>query len=163
MENARLWSKVRPTGFCWEWIGATNKHGYGTFHVSTHVGVRAAHRVVYETLVGSVSDDLDMDHLCRNPNCVNPDHLEPVSRSVNILRGLKGFALTGKCRRGHPVTPENIYTSPSGTRVCRECRKERDRKRHERDKEKRNAATRKRYWGKRWEETDDGWKVSVVD
>ena len=51
---------------------------------------RAAHRVMYEQMRGPVPDDRDLDHLCRNRACGNPDHLEPVSRSENLRRGERG-------------------------------------------------------------------------
>jgi len=76
---------------CWVWLGPFDEHGYG-------VGTRrlgrnnwrnvAAHRAVYEELVGPIPDGLVLDHLCRNPPCVNPEHLEPVTQKVNVQRGL---------------------------------------------------------------------------
>jgi hypothetical protein len=49
-----------------------------------------AHRVSYEALIGPIPVGLQLDHLCRIRSCVNPDHLEPVSASVNAKRGLTG-------------------------------------------------------------------------
>jgi hypothetical protein len=46
-----------------------------------------AHRVAYEQFVGTVPDGLELDHLCENKACVNPGHLEPVTRSENVRRG----------------------------------------------------------------------------
>lgn len=83
-EHDRLWSKVNKTDTCWLWTAATEK-GYGLYR---HDGrLSKAHRVVYELLVGPVPTGLDLDHLCRVRNCVNPAHLEPVTRAVNLRRG----------------------------------------------------------------------------
>jgi hypothetical protein len=69
---------------CWEWTGGHTADGYA----STPSGY--AHRVVYEFLVEPIPDGMTIDHLCRNRGCVNPDHLEPVTHSVNALRGQTG-------------------------------------------------------------------------
>ena len=72
---------------CWVWLGAKMRNGYGQLVVG---GVHyAAHRYAYQELVGAIPAGLDLDHLCRNRACTNPDHLEPVTRSENLLRGLK--------------------------------------------------------------------------
>lgn len=76
---------------CWVWQRALDKQGYGC--AWSEQRLRGAHRVIYELLVGPIPDGLELDHLCRVPACVNPDHLEPVSRSENIRRGL-GAKLT---------------------------------------------------------------------
>jgi hypothetical protein len=70
---------------CWIWCLCTDGGGYG----QTKVGGRAqlAHRVYYERHVGPIPDGLELDHLCRVRNCVNPDHLEPVTSAVNTQRG----------------------------------------------------------------------------
>lgn len=87
-----------------------------------------AHRYFYEQLVGSIPEGLTLDHLCRIRNCVNPAHLEPVTRGENTLRG---DTITGnnrrktQCKRGHAFTPENTRITPQGTRCCRACARER--------------------------------------
>lgn len=85
---------VDPDSCCWNW----DKAAVGGYGVSSLDGKRSvAHRVVWTLLRGPIPDGLDLDHLCRNRLCVNPDHLEPVTRSENLLRG---FAARG-CRNGH--------------------------------------------------------------
>lgn len=82
--EARFWSKVVPTGFCWEWHGSKSKKGYGQ---ATFAGKnRQAHRVAYELLVGPIPEGLTLDHICRAHHCVNPDHLEPVTSAENVRR-----------------------------------------------------------------------------
>jgi hypothetical protein len=76
---------ICDTGFCWEWTGSLMTDGYGQkCHGGRYV---AAHRLVYEALVGPVPEGLELDHLCGNPSCVNPDHLEPVTHQENMRRG----------------------------------------------------------------------------
>jgi hypothetical protein len=85
-DESRFLSKVlkHPDG-CWEWTaGRSGGPGYGAFSLGQRkVG---AHRWSYENFVGPIPEGLELDHLCRNPGCVNPDHLEPVTRSENIRR-----------------------------------------------------------------------------
>ena len=68
---------------------------------------------------------MTIDHLCRNRRCVNPEHLEPVSRGENVLRGDGHSARNARkthCIRGHEFTVENSYYAPNGKgKRCREC------------------------------------------
>jgi hypothetical protein len=119
---ARFWEKVRKTDGCWEWTAHRNQYGYGTYRLLNRQHM--AHRVAYELLVGPIPDGLEIDHLCRNRGCVNPDHMEPVSGRVNTLRGVGITALNSQkthCPKGHEFTDENTYVTPTGRRVCREC------------------------------------------
>lgn len=75
------------------------------------VGHTIAHRLAYAVLRGPVRGEQDVDHLCRNRRCVNPSHLEPVSRRDNILRGVSPAAHNGAkthCIRGHPLSGTNL-------------------------------------------------------
>lgn len=136
-EEYNFWRKVRPTGFCWEWTAHKISDGYGGFAVSRVGKKYVAHRVAYTLLVGPVAGDLELDHLCRNRACVNPDHLDPVTRAVNLSRipnGARGGGkippwvtsgknVTGLCVRGHEYTDENTYTYRDGRTECRTCKK----------------------------------------
>jgi hypothetical protein len=85
----RLHRKIipEPNSGCWLWMGAYNrKSGYG-FVRDRNMKMTNAHRLVYCEEIGPIPYGLDLDHLCRNPACVNPDHLEPVTRSENVKRG----------------------------------------------------------------------------
>lgn len=94
----RLWAFVEKTDSCWLWTGSKTRVGYGQMRVggagSRKTGV---HRVAYELLVGRIPKGLDLDHLCRNTLCVNPDHLEPVTRKENLARGIH---VATNCRDG---------------------------------------------------------------
>ena len=129
----RFWSKVdrRSTDECWPWLASQNGMGYGQFRVgSLRDGSRRlvlAHRTAYELLVGPIPEGLTLDHLCRNPQCVNPAHLEHVTNAENIHRGEGGLFNARKthCQQGHPYGGDNLYVTPETLiRVCRECRSE---------------------------------------
>lgn len=123
---------VEPSG-CWFWTGSRFSNGYGYFQVQSKPRKAAlAHRWLYERIVGPIPDGMDLDHLCRVRHCVNPAHLEPVSRSENLRRspGLMGQAQRKKthCPRGHPYDETNTYLH-LGRRHCRACRDEETRNR----------------------------------
>lgn len=87
-----------------------------------------AHRFVYEQIRGPIPDGMDIDHLCRVRNCVNPDHMEPVTRRENTLRGLKGRLVT-HCPAGHAYSPDNLLTKTR--RDCKRCHANKERARRE--------------------------------
>jgi hypothetical protein len=83
----RFWAKVEEDERgCWIWTGAKTT-GYGRYSPPKAKRLVLAHRYAFENLVGPVPAGLDLDHLCRTRACVNPAHLEPVTRQVNLLRG----------------------------------------------------------------------------
>jgi hypothetical protein len=85
----RFWSKVDKRGpnECWEWTASRNWAGYGKFGVSTAHGVEGAHRVSLWLSGRETPKGMHVDHLCRNPPCVNPNHLEVVTHRENLMRG----------------------------------------------------------------------------
>jgi hypothetical protein len=122
-----------PNSGCWLWLGFSDGKGYGRLELMGRPHL--AHRVGYELFKGPIPDGLVLDHLCKNPFCVNPDHLEPVTMGENTRRGRSGecsrlrrLAQT-HCKLGHPLSGPNLYINPtSGQRVCRTCLINRKRK-----------------------------------
>lgn len=121
----RFYSKVKKTDDgCWIWVGSSWDGGYGRMSVKGKSVL--AHRFSYSLLVGEIPEGKQLDHLCRNRGCVNPEHLEPVSAQENQLRGNTFTARNSKvthCRQGHPYSGENLYLTPDGRRDCRTCRR----------------------------------------
>lgn len=76
---------------CWVWTGRHERAGYG--HIDYDGKAVYVHRLAYETWRGPVADGLELDHLCRNRACFNPDHLEPVTRQENIRRAVEARRL----------------------------------------------------------------------
>jgi len=122
----RFFAKVNKTDGCWEWTAGKDSWGYGSFWwQGRNVG---AHRWSYEYHNGAVPPGLQIDHLCRNRKCVRPDHLEAVDSETNMRRGNSPsvvIARTGVCKRGHPLTPDNVLTY-GGRWHCRTCKNERN-------------------------------------
>jgi hypothetical protein len=142
-ERVEKFIMPEPMSGCWLWTGSIHQFGYGMISMLRTDGTRGssgrrpyrsalAHRVVYELYRGKIADGLVLDHLCRNPACVNPDHLEQVTQLVNIRRGdfkTNHFnRLKTHCTHGHEFTPENTYIDGVRSwRNCRTCWRERDR------------------------------------
>jgi hypothetical protein len=127
----RFWARVdrRSDDECWAWTGSKKRNGYGEFMINGHRYV--AHRWLYEQVHGQVAEGFELDHLCRNPACVNPGHLEPVTRRENQLRGNGVSGINARkthCPQGHPYDEANTVVRPTGRRDCRICKNERNRK-----------------------------------
>ena len=117
----RFWPKVRKTSTCWVWTASQAGKGYGVFWD----GVRQvyAHRFAFESVHGTIEPRLQIDHLCRVHNCVNPEHLEVVTNRENVLRGQHPSMVihrAQRCARGHPYTTENV-SNRTNDRHCRIC------------------------------------------
>jgi len=120
----RFWEKVEKTNSCWNWTASKFKNGYGQFRLGGTMVL--AHRFSYELSIEKITKGLEIDHLCRNRKCVNPEHLELVNHHMNLLRGntiARFNAEKTHCPQGHAYTKENIYVESNGSRHCRTCRK----------------------------------------
>jgi len=122
----RLASRIaKQENGCWLWTAGKTKAGYGRICVNGKDTY--AHRLMYERAKGKIPEGFEPDHLCRNPACVNPDHLEAVPHRTNMLRGQSFVSLNASkthCPRGHPYSGENLYIGPKGDRRCRICVRE---------------------------------------
>lgn len=124
-----FWAYVSPRDDCWEWQGLLFDSGYPRmWDISARRSIRA-HRWSYENVKKlRIPDGYQIDHLCRNIRCVNPEHLEAVTARTNIMRS-EGVAATNsqktKCDKGHPYDEANTYWYREGkSRGCRACRRE---------------------------------------
>lgn len=107
---------------CWNWNLSLRK-GYGRISIN---GKRySAHRISFEQFNSKIEEGFEIDHLCKNKSCVNPKHLESVTRSENIKR-----SKPDNCPKGHEYNEENTYLNPSrgGFRQCKKCESQRKKK-----------------------------------
>lgn len=113
---------IDPVTECWVWIGYKLKYGHGRISIGNKKLL--THRVSYLLLKGPIpSETPHLDHLCRNPPCCNPEHLEPVTNSENVKRGDAGrhFREKTHCPQGHLYSIENTLLY-NGGRNCRICK-----------------------------------------
>jgi len=139
LKNLRnFFNKIEETKTCWVWKAYKDKDGYGklTVYSKERKGPYPlrAHRISYELFKGEIPVGLQIDHLCRNRACVNPNHLDLVTIKENLLRSEITLATiyTNKtsCPKGHPYSHRNLY----GEKVCRKCQNEASRKYNKRKK-----------------------------
>lgn len=143
----RFNEKYVVEGDCWRWIGADTGKGhklrYGIFYDSASRRRMLAHRWSYQQFVGPIPAGLEIDHACRNPLCVNPAHLEPVTRRVNVMRGTSPNARNRAkthCINGHELTQENCYqTKWPRFRECKHCARVAQRQRYARKRLQTNS------------------------
>jgi len=107
--------KITKTG-CWEWQRTRDIKNYGVYRIGEKL--LFAHRFIYEKTIGKIPDGLVLDHLCINPPCCNPLHLEPVTSAENSRRGI--FATKKKCVNGHDYSLDGFYKI-RGSRQCKKC------------------------------------------
>ena len=100
---------------CIEWWGAMWPNGYG--RVSQHRRQYKAHRFIWEQCFGPIEPGLILHHTCENKACVNPEHLELVTRAQHNTE----HSAPSHCKHGHEYTEANTDIRPSGWRRCRTC------------------------------------------
>ena len=121
-QRLRILSNVDSSSGCWIWQAYCDAAGYGYLTIGGKN--RRAHRVSFEEFRGPIPDGLQLDHLCRNRGCINPDHLEAVTADENNRRSHSPSAVNAQktsCIHGHEFSPENTYITPDGNRACRAC------------------------------------------
>jgi hypothetical protein len=123
--ETRFWAKVDVRGpdDCWQWQAATTR-GHGRFGVAPG-DVRLAHRYSYGLAFGALEPDTVLHHECRNPGCVNPLHLRPMTQSEHMhIHGETFNSAKTHCAAGHPYEGDNLYVNPRGHRFCRTCQRD---------------------------------------
>lgn len=121
----RLYSRFEIVNDCWLWSGCLNAQGYGV--ISVNGKVLRAHRMMYECSIGAIPLNKELDHLCRNPSCINPAHLEPVTHKENVNRGTASIVRTLKklerlyCKNKHLMFGRNLRITPQGYYRCKTC------------------------------------------
>jgi len=111
-----------PNTGCVLWTASLTKYGYGQIGIGRDM--KRAHRVAYELAKGPIPQGLEIDHLCRVRSCINPDHLEAVTKRENILRGYGTHAIHARathCPKGHPLIEGNLYRAPGLKRGRGQC------------------------------------------
>lgn len=121
----RFWPKVKKTKNCWIWTGTKNARGYGVIWTGGRMAL--AHRVIHDLLKIEINNGLEFDHLCRNPSCVNPAHLEAVTHQENMRRGHFFNSTKSLCPHGHPYSGNNLVINSNGSRECLVCKRARAR------------------------------------
>lgn len=137
-----------PESGCIVWLGACTKGHTGKWHRKEYGKFKlpggkhgknvSAHRFAYEAMFGPIPSGMELDHLCRVTLCVNPTHLEVVSRYENNRRSMSPSALNMQkvqCQRGHLLAGENLYVN-GNRRTCKLCRAVSKRRFHAKNREK---------------------------
>lgn len=111
---------------CWNWTRGKKTGGYGEFKPFRYGNNRATHAIFYEMRYDAIPKGMTVDHLCRNPSCVNPKHLEVVTRAANVMRGESPAAKNA--RKTHCGTCGNEFDyfylrNGNPRRGCKNCTK----------------------------------------
>lgn len=126
---------------CWLWGGTIDRNGYAIILGGPPKGMYRyyGHRLMYEIYRGKIPKGLVLDHLCRVPRCVNPEHLEAVTQMENVRRGKEGRISSMHCPNGHLLVGTSVYFDKDGFRRCRPCKLEYSRRAYAKTRLKRIA------------------------
>ncbi len=123
LEDRLLRKTCKLSCGCWLWTGYLTPDGYGRIQVNHRS--RETHRVSYELFRGGIPHGMQIDHTCSTRSCVNPEHLTVVSKEENlrltVARGRLANQRKTSCKRGHPLSGDNLYVYNDGRRMCRTC------------------------------------------
>jgi hypothetical protein len=114
---------IERNGDCWEWTRWNTSKGYGKIGLDGKI--YRVHRLALQVVNGPILDGLVVDHLCRNPRCFNPKHLEAVTQKVNARRGNAGLVQKSRthCPKGHEYNEQNTrYNYDRRGWILRDCR-----------------------------------------
>lgn len=132
---------------CWEWLRYVDKAGYG--HCAYKGKSMGAHRAYYQMHKGEIPAGLQIDHLCRNRKCVNPKHLEAVTKRENFLRGISPAAWNARkttCPKGHPYSYSEVKQKQPIHRGCRKCNRRFQNKRYKVKRPVILEYKKRKYW-----------------
>lgn len=118
--------RVEDRGFetpCWIWRGERNSY----VTVRYGGGQSTGHRIAWEMAHGPIPSGSHVHHRCEVKTCVNPEHLELLTRAEHMARHAEQRT---HCRRGHPFNDANSVVTSRGARSCLACRRERHRERN---------------------------------
>ena len=123
---------------CWIYTGRLTRDGYASVFYQGRMA--PLHRIFYEHFIDKIPQGLEPDHLCRVRCCENPWHLEIVSRLENTMRGNSVPAINARkthCKYGHPFSGRNLHIRSDGSRSCRMCLANKERRKIIRRRERR--------------------------
>jgi hypothetical protein len=95
-----------PATGCWLW-GGNLWNGYGAFSVNGRN--YRVHRLMWELVSGPIPKGLEIHHKCNTRNCVNPRHLEILSRREHAQADAKHGAFRGENNGNHKLTETEVY------------------------------------------------------
>lgn len=111
---------MNSTDGCWLYAGTIHHTGYGVINGMNNKPL-LVHRIMYENFKGEIPPKMDIDHICNNPPCINPDHLQALTHHDNMRKNYK----PNHCNREHELTIDNVYTWVKKTglisRRCKTC------------------------------------------
>ena len=119
----RAASRWEPSGDCWISTYSVASHGYS--QVGWTEGNKGhtvlAHRASCEHRHGPVPIGHTLDHLCKQPRCVNPEHLRVLPNFDNARRTFGRDWPLGQCANGHPDSFIKLYSRGAGKPRRRRC------------------------------------------